>query len=165
MKLAAALAIFVLSSLLVNANELKVRTKATQSLDGIVTKISISTESSQGSIHSQFQGVVRSICFNKQHSLCAVNIKSGTEINDILIARLSDGHVELLKDVTVQLQKALSTADSSVNTDFIVVDHIDGMTLSVSCGAKDEPQYEARIDLLTGNRFSVEPKSITKISG
>jgi hypothetical protein len=134
------------------------------SVRGNVTVTSLIISSNGGRITTlKYEGTIRNIQYNKDRTVCAINLQPGTQINDVyVVASMSSGKIMVIKNFNDRLLNALGKESDELNTDYIYVDHIEERTFDVSLGAKDEPNYSLKANLTLRGNIEIIPSSITK---
>ena len=155
---------FIATAIVGRSEELSIQVKETSDeANGIITQLVISSKPIGQVTKLQYQGIVRDIQYNKIRTICAINFKPGTQVNEVyVLASMPSGEIGIIKNFNDKLKDDFRYDGNILSTDYIHVDHIKDRTLWVSCGAKGESNYSFRVELTERGVIQIMQKSIIK---
>ncbi len=146
-----------------NGQEFNNKVKVSEIMDGVATLITISTNVGAKAATLKYEGTVRSMKYNADRTICALDLAPGTQINDVyVIATMKSGRIAIIRDFNDRLLRALGDKADKLNTDYVYVDRVEDRTFDVTLGAKDEPTYSLKATVTARGEIEIVPNSITK---
>jgi len=153
------LCLFAVNGVLIHAEppELAVTTKARDN----DTLISISSSDRRGVMSFSYPGGIKDIKTNSDHSIYALNLSPGADINEVYIIYCSfDNRIKVIKDVNDRIQQIYAPRNDVLSADYIRIDKIVGRILYVRSGYRDEPIYRFNVELTNKDKIAVVSDAI-----
>jgi hypothetical protein len=140
------LCLFAVTGMLIHAEppEISVITKARDN----DTLISISSSDRRSVLTFSYLGGIKDIKTNSDHSIYALNLSPGADMNEVYLIYYSfDNRINLMKNFNNRVQQIYAPRDDALSADYIRIDKIVGRILYVRSGYRDEPIYRFNVEL------------------